>query len=135
MRRHGLAVALGLVVLFGCDGSKPKGELPPLHPATGKVVRGGQPVTGGSLRLQADPEDPDVVVTAEVKPDGSFELQTMHAQSQKRGPGAPAGTYRVTYFPPMGDQTAGPTPEPVEVRQPQTIQAGQNSLTIDLGKK
>ena len=135
MRTRGLAVALGLAALAGCDGGKPKGELPPLHPATGKVVRGGQPVNGGLVRFFADPEDPDVVVNAEVKADGSFELQTMHAQSQKRGTGAPAGTYRVTYFPPSGDQTAGPTPEPVEVAQRQTIQAGSNSLTIEVGKR
>src|SRR5262245_41723556 len=134
MRVHALTV-VGLVVLFGCDGGKPKGELPQLHPAKGKVVRGGQPVTGGSLRFFADPDDPDVVIGGEVKLDGTFKLQTMHAQSQKKATGAPAGTYRVTYHPPLGDQTAGPNPAPVEVPQPQTIQAGSNDLTIEVGKK
>jgi len=133
MRTLGLAAALA--VLVGCDGSKPTGDLPPLHPAKGKVVRGSEPVRGGTVRFFADPDNPDVVLNAEVKPDGTFELQTLHAQSQKKATGAPAGTYRVTYYPPLADQTAGPNPAPIEVAQKQTIQAGANDLTINVGKK
>ena len=136
MHNYGLAAAaFGLALLIGCDGSKPGGDLPALHPARGKVVRGSEPVGGGTVRFFADPDNPDVVTSAEVKTDGTFELQTMHAQSQKKATGAPAGTYRVTYYPLLGDQTAGPNPAPVEVAQKQTIQAGQNDLTIDVGKK
>ena len=136
MRTRELAVVLGLAVLAGCTDSKPKGDLPALHPAKGTVVRGGQPVNGGAVKFHPDPEDLDLVVGAEVMADGSFELQTAHAQSQKKGPGAPAGTYRVTYFPPQGDQTqGGPSTAPVEVPQKQTIQAGANDLTVEVGKK
>jgi len=74
------------------------------------------------------------VVNGEVRADGSFELQTLHARSEKKAKGAPAGTYRVTYFPPLADQTAGPPPAPVTPAQPQTIPAGSNELTIELGK-
>ena len=134
MRTRELAVALGLVIALGCTDGKPKGDLPALHPAKGKVVRDGKTVNGGSVRFHPDPEDLDLVVGGEVKADGSFELQTQHAQSQKKGAGAPAGTYRVTYFPPLGDQTTGPSPEPITPQQTQTIQAGNNELTVELGK-
>lgn len=134
MRASRLAVVLGLAVAFGCTDDKPKGELPALHPVKGKVVRGGAPVNGGSVRFHPDPEDLDLVVGGEVKADGTFELQTQHAQSQKKGPGAPAGTYRVTYFPPLADQTAGPNPEPVTPNQTQIVQAGANELTVELKK-
>ena len=51
-------LVIGLAVLVGCD-DKPKGDLPPLHPAKGKVVRGGQPVNGGSVRFQMEPDNPE----------------------------------------------------------------------------
>jgi hypothetical protein len=121
-------------VAFGCNDGKPKGDLPPLHPVKGKVVRNSQPVNGGLVRFHTDPDDPDVVVNAEVKADGTFEVQTQHAQSQKKGPGAPAGIYQVTYYPPQGDQTAGPNPVPVTPTQTHMIQAGENALIIELGK-
>ena len=135
MRRR-LTLALGLIVALGCtDGTRPKGDLPALHPAKGKVVRNGQPVSGGLVRFFSQPDDPDLVVNSEVGPDGTFELQTLHAQSQKKAKGAPVGTYQVTYYPPAGDQTQGPSPEPVSPSQPQTIQAGNNDLTVEIGKK
>jgi hypothetical protein len=134
MKRR-LALVLGLVVALGCTDGKPPGDLPALHPARGKVVRNGQPVGGGMVRFFAQPDDPDLVVNAEVGADGAFELQTLHAQSQKKAKGAPAGTYQVTYYPPAGDQTQGPSPEPVSPSQPQTIQAGNNELTVEVGRK
>ena len=135
MRTLRLAVVLGLAVALGCTSDKPTGDLPALHPVKGKVVRGGTPVNGGSVRFHPDPEDLDLVVGGEVQSDGSFELHTQHAQSQKKAKGAPAGTYQVTYYPPAGDQTQGPSPEPVSPTQPQTIQAGSNDLTVELGRK
>jgi hypothetical protein len=130
-----LALVLGLALAAGCDNGKPKGDLPPLHPAKGKVVRAGQPVAGGLVRFHADPDDPDVIVNADVAADGTFELHTLHALSQKRGTGAPAGTYRVVYFAAMGNQTEGLPAGPIELPQKQTIQAGNNDLTLELGKK
>src|SRR5262249_25187151 len=119
-----------LVVLIGCDEAKPKGDLPPLHPAKGKVVRGGAPVDGGLIQFQAEPANPDLIVNAQVLTDGTFELQTLHAISQKKAPGAPAGTYKVTYMPPTRDQNI----VPITPAQTYAIQAGTNELTIDLGK-
>jgi hypothetical protein len=130
-----LSIAIGLVFVAGCQDGKPKGELPPLHPVKGKVVKNGQPVGGGSVRFKIEPDDLDLVVSAEVKADGTFELHSSHAQSQKNGTGAPAGTYSVMYFPPMGDQTAGPTAGPVALAQQVTIQGPTADLTLDIGKK
>jgi hypothetical protein len=137
MRFQSWIPILGLAVALGCDSGKPKGDLPPLHPTKGRVVRGGQPVSGGSLQLQPDPAVPNVTVTAEVKPDGTFEVQTLHTQSQKKAAGAPVGTYRATYMPALGDQTqgAGANPTPVSPAQTYTIKEGPNELTIELGKK
>jgi hypothetical protein len=131
MRRRCLVV-LVLGVLAGCQDGKPKGDLPALHPAHGKVVRGGQPVSGGSVRFQLEPDNPDVLVTSEVKADGSFELQTVHALSGKQGKGAPAGTYRVTYQPPLTENQSAP---PVDVPQTQTVREGSNDLLVELGKR
>ena len=49
----------------------------------------------------------------------------------ERKPGAPAGTYRVTYLPPAGDQTAGPPPESPVLPRPVTVEAKENDLTLD----
>jgi hypothetical protein len=129
-------VLVGLAVLAGCEDGKPKGDLPPLHPVTGKVVRGGQPVSGGLIQFFADPADPDLVINAEVGPDGSFELQTLHSVSQKKAKGAPAGSYKVNYTPPQGDQAqGGAVGGMVALSERQTVKDGPNELTVELGKK
>ena len=125
------SLVLALTVLIGCQDDKPKGELPPLHPAKGKVVSNGQPVSGGGVQFRTDPESPDLVVSAEVKADGTFELQTVHTISSKFGKGAPAGTYKVTYQPPL---SANAAPVPIAPTPTQTIQAGNNDLTVEVGK-
>jgi hypothetical protein len=132
-RLHG-CVVLFAVAVAGCQG-KPKGELPPLHPAKGKIVRGGEPVNGGSVRLQSDPDVPDIVVTANVGADGTFELETIHATSQKKGAGAPTGTFKVMYYPPQADQVQGKLPAMIEAPQKLTIHEGPNELTVELPKK
>ncbi len=123
------------MIAVGCEGGKPKGELPPLQLAKGTVVRGGQPVHGGSIRFQPEPNMPDIVVTSDVSPQGTFELQTIHATTQKKGTGAPVGTYHVMYYPPQADQVAGGLPALIEVRQTQTIKEGPNELTVELTGK
>jgi hypothetical protein len=127
--------ALGLAILTGCPASTPKGDLPPLQPAKGKVLRSGQPVNGGSIKFHDEGASLDLVVGGEVNADGSFELQTMHSQSMKKAPGAPVGSYKVTYFPALGDQTAGPNPAPIELPDMVTIKEGQNDIPIEVGKK
>jgi hypothetical protein len=133
MRLLAVMSILGLTVLAGC-GDKPKWDLPPLHPVKGSVSRGGAAVNGGVIQFRPEPDLPNIVVNAEVKPDGTFELKTLHALSLKSGPGAPAGNYRVMYLPPIiGDQNmAAPS---VLLPKPYTIKEGPNDLAIDLGKK
>ena len=77
----------------------------------------------------------DLVVGGEVNTDGTFELNTMHAQSMKKAAGAPVGNYKVTYFPPLGDQTAGPNPAPIELPNTFTIKEGPNDISVEVGKK
>ncbi len=136
--KHLIAFALlaGGLTLAGCSDDKPKGDLPPLHPAKGKVTRGGAPAAGGSVQFKADPPKPgsdDLMVNAEVKADGTFDLETIHALSMKKGAGAPAGTYKVTFVPPQGAQQSGAGP--VAVPKPVTVAEGPNDLTIELPGK
>ena len=118
--------AAALILLAGCS-KKPAGDLPPLFPATGTVVRGGQPVDGGLVQFRTD--DPDLLVNGTVKADGTFELQTLHALSQKKATGAPAGTYRVTYLPPGNGQDI----RPIALKNQIVLKAEPNDLKVDLG--
>lgn len=87
------------------------------------------------VRFQPQPDVPDLIINSVVGADGTFDLQTLHAVSQKKAPGAPAGTYKVTYHPDLGDQTKGGNPVPVTPAATFTIKDGPNELTIELGKK
>ena len=126
-----------IVVLAGCDTSKPKAELPPLHPTTGKVVRNGQPAGAGSLQFDPEPALADVRVSAEVRKDGTFEVSTLHTPSGKKATGAPVGVYKATFMPALGDQATGAVavPTPVTPGETYTIREGKNELTIEIGKK
>ena len=99
----GIVVLLVLLVL-GCGTSRPAGDLPELRPTRGVVTRGGQPVSGGALRLKpVASADNNLRVSGLVGADGAFELSTMHALSQRKAPGAPAGEYTVTEITVDGD--------------------------------
>lgn len=121
---------------MACSESKPKGDLPTLHPTTGTVSRGGSPLTAGQVRLKADPAKPeftDLLINAEVGKDGTFTLQTIHALSMKKAPGVPAGTYKATFVPSLGDQQGNIVP--IELPTPVTITAGNNELKLELPSK
>ncbi|MCS7304246.1 MAG: hypothetical protein NZ602_03955 [Thermoguttaceae bacterium] len=137
---------LGLLgLMWGCGGGKgrPEGELPKLQPVRGQLLRAGQPVSGGSLQLEplSSQKAPassgqsmqNLSIGANVKPDGGFEVVTLHTLSMKSAPGAPVGQYRVTYLPPASgkpeDQAAF---QPITLPQPITIQEGQNELRLSL---
>ncbi len=122
-----------MIVLAGCKDNKPTGDLPELHPLTGKVLRGGTPVAGGLLQFRPDPDSSTIVVNAEVNPDGTFEAQTTHAVSQKKAKGAPAGKYRMMYLPPSTEQKS--TNAPTQLPQVVTVNAGPNDVTVEVGKK
>jgi hypothetical protein len=132
-----LGPILALFVLCGCSG-EPEVKWPEIHPAKGVVKAGGKPVTGGALQLRSDDAAlADFHVSGDVGNDGTFTLSTGNARDRKneRRPGAPAGKFRLTYFAPQGDQTAGRPTLPVELPQPVTIAAGDNNLIIELTKK
>jgi len=130
--RTRLVLAFFLAVLLGCNGSgRPEGELPQLHPARGKVTRSGQRAAGGFVQFRSNSPDAggnNLLVTSAVGADGSFELSTTHALSQRKGLGAPAGTYLITYIPPGESQDA----TPVTLSDDVTISSGSNELTIKL---
>ena len=128
-------VAAGL--LSGCGSGAKQPDFPELHPAKGVIKRDGQPVRGGSVRFTPDPDGPDFVVNAEVGADGTYALTTVRTTDARgeRKTGAPAGTYKVTYTPQLGDQTAGAQSAPVTLSKPVTIAAGDNDITLELPKK
>ncbi len=125
-----------VVLLLGCGGGmdRPEGDLPELHPAQGKVTRGGQPVAGGFVQFRPalpDQVDGNLIITAPVGEDGQIELATTHALSQRKANGAPAGEYKVTYLQPGESQDVAP----IIPSKSFTIAAGPNELTIDLDSR
>jgi hypothetical protein len=136
MRTATLGIPLVMVGLLGCnEGKQP--DFPPLHPVKGVVKKDGKAVSGGSVRFTPDPDKPEFLVGGEVGADGSFTLSTLRTTGKKgeRKDGAPAGTYKVTFMPLQGDQTAGGAIEPIELPKTVTVQAGDNNIVIDLPKK
>lgn len=130
--RTAVPLAGVLVLLVGC-GPPPGAELPPLHPTTGAVTRGGQPVKGGSLRFHATGgADANTIVTAEVGADGTFTVHTVSGVGKAvgRSAGAPAGKYQVTYTPQADSQGVTPIDLPDAV----TIEAKANVLSLKLPK-
>jgi hypothetical protein len=132
-----LVLALALATGAGCDSGPKQPDFPDLNPVKGVIKRGGQPVSGGSVRFNPDPDKPDFVVNSEVGTDGTYTLTTVRTtdKSGERKTGAPAGAYKVTYTPPIGDQTAGGQTGPMSPPTAVTVQAGNNDIPIDLPKK
>jgi len=132
-----LGVLAGLILFVGGCSSGPKLTFPELHPARGLVRAGSNPATGGFLQLVPEAGPNDYLVNGTVGADGSFMLTTTHIndKSGDRRTGAPLGTYKATFTPPSGDQTAGPTAGPLTAKAIVTIKAGENNLVVDLPKK
>ncbi|HEY1188491.1 MAG TPA: hypothetical protein VGE74_12640, partial [Gemmata sp.] len=105
----GLAFAALAAALLGCGKDPSQPGFPDLHPVKGVVKRGGQPVSKGTVQFTPDPAKSDFLVNSEVGADGTFTLTTVRTTDSRgeRKPGAPAGKYKVTFTPPLGDQTAG----------------------------
>lgn len=101
LRRSMLFASMALIALAaaGCGGDG--GYRFPVHPAAGKVMRGGKPVPKAIVRFHpTDPatvkipdgqEGPPVVLTTETDEDGAFVMSTYLADD-----GIPAGDYVVT---------------------------------------
>jgi hypothetical protein len=73
--------------------------------------------------------DDKLIITTAIGDDGTFELATTHALSQKKAKGAPSGAYTITYLPPGETQDVMPVTLPDKV----TISSGPNELAIELG--
>ena len=128
-----LGLALPALLLAGCG---PSGS--PVGKVQGKVVSGGQPVTGGTITFTPVAEVADArPATGEVQPDGTFVLTT-----QKEGDGAAVGKHQVSYMAPLSEVTETETGDanvkfsPLEgltVKEPELeVKAGDNNLTIEL---
>ena len=132
-----LALATVTAALVGCGSGPSQPDFPDLHPVKGVVKRGGQPVSKGVVQFAPDPAKSDFLINSEVGTDGTFTLTTVRTTDSKgeRKPGAPAGKYKVTFTPPLGDQTAGGQINPIDVPTPATVAPGDNTLTIELPKK
>lgn len=138
MKKTRCCAVLAALLLVGCTDDKPEGELPTLYPVRGKALRGGTPLTSGLLRFTPAPETPesrDWLITAEISTDGTFEVQSLHSLSQKRGVGAPAGTFRVHLTISGGDQTQGSRIQNLTLANPVIIKAEPNDLTLDFSSR
>jgi hypothetical protein len=121
----------------GCDSGPKQSAFPELNPVKGVVKRSGLPVKGGAVKFTPDPDNPEFLINSEVGPDGTFTLSTVRTTDQQgeRKPGAAAGKYRVTYTPPIDDQTTGGLMTPITLPNPVTVNAGGNDITLDLPRK
>lgn len=130
MRR--LFLTLLLFALTGCSDSQSQPEFPDLLPVEGTVYRAGKPVSGGLVQFVAVPERPEFIINSLVGNDGKFQLTTVRTTDSdgERQPGVAAGTYRVTYFPDVADQTISNL-DPIELPKPVTIDAPQPELKIE----
>ena len=92
-------------------------RLPGPQPGQGGGKRDGQPVKGGVVQFTPDPDKPEFLINSEVGADGMYTLSTVRTTDSKgeRKTGAPAGAYKVTYTPSLGDQTAGGQTGPVKL--------------------
>jgi hypothetical protein len=135
MRIRALVLAVAALAAW-CAGCNGKPAFPELHPVKGVVKRGGQPVQGGAVRFNPASGNQDFLINAEVGADGTYTLSTVRTTgSGERKPGAPAGSYRVTYTPLIADQTSGERHDPIDLPTVVTVKPGDNDIPIDLPKK
>ena len=129
-----MLLALVLLVPAGCERPEPLGKV------FGKVTLHGAPLSEGLLIFSN--RETGVYMTANLRPDGTYELQTA------KGFGLPLGSYHIAVSPPLPDLITGKTPAetpptpPVEIpakfRKPETsgltieVQMGDNPKNIDL---
>ena len=73
------------------------------------------------------------MISATVGADGRFEVLSMNTQDRdgKKNPGAPEGTYQISYAPPGQDQSI----PPVVLAKPFVVEATANEWTIELNEK
>lgn len=111
------AVALAIVVAVVAVGCAPSG--PKLQKVTGKLLVDGQPAAGASLLFFTPGQKGGVVPSANVGPDGSFEIVT------NGKPGVMTGNYNVTAI----------WPDPAKVEAAMKDRSGKSDPPDLLGGK
>ncbi len=136
MKPRFLAYSLLAVAVAGCSSGSAI-TFPELHPVKGVVKAGGKTSGGGFLQCVPEGGPNDYIIGSTVADDGTFTLSTSHKddKSGDRKSGVPAGKYKVTYNPPLGDQTVGPPTEPIQVTKLLIVQAGDNDVIIEVPRK
>lgn len=118
-----------ILIITGCN--KKDAELPPLHPVNGVVTMNGKVPEKGSLSVRPETDNPNLIVSANLQPDGNFDLSTLLVKDGKKHQGAPVGTYRLTYSIASEDQAPS-----IEVKTPFTVEPGQNNhWKVELAEK
>ena len=94
------------------------------------LVRNFQAGPGFRLRWLCDLD-----ITRAERVLGSYSTVRATDSRGERKPGVAAGSYKVTYTPPLGDQTAGGAVNPITLPAPVVIKAGESHVTIDVPRK
>ncbi len=122
--RVGLLLSALGIAFAGCRKEVAKLET---SPVTGSVVAAdGKPLGGGAICFQSV-RNPAIEALAEIKPDGSFALYTMHSGSKFEG--SIPGPYKVSVVPPATGMKQG---KPIRLSETYTIRQGPNQITIYL---
>lgn len=117
----------------GCKKKPGSGNVPAVHPVKGVVLKNGQHVTNGDLEIRPVQELPNLLVSAVLKPDGTFEVFSMDTQDRdgKKHPGAPEGSYQLTYSVQTQDQQI----QSVKLSKPFVVEAKPNEWIVNLDEK
>ena len=134
MKPMRLTIGLALVLIAGCTEGRNQPSFPDLNPVKGTVTVAGKTATGGVVTFHAEPRNEDFLINSEVGGDGGFSLSTVRTTDSRgeRKPGVPSGKYTVTFTPPLGDQTAGGSQEPISLPAPVSVSGPETNLKIDV---
>jgi hypothetical protein len=128
LKRGSLFLAASLLLSVLATGCNP-GKQYQFHAVKGRVLRGEEPVSGGTIRF-TNPEDPNLVATSPIGADGTFVLQSSTTQPARTSAGAPVGQYQVVVSMPA-EQPNRPFPS-LTAPEMYTVAPGANDLTVKL---
>jgi hypothetical protein len=116
------------LLLAGC-ARPPEVPKPNVHAAAGTLqTRAGLPVTSGTIQFVPADGAARPTTTAQVRPDGTFELVALDIAGNKH-PGAEPGIYTVIYLPQMSDDQ---NVQQVMLPDKQTVKAEDNHFSLKL---
>ena len=125
VRAKGLFTAWLLAYTLLDLGCEQRGNLPPTHPASGKVVYSdGTPMKGGTIQFLSTSPDSTLVTSGEIDDDGRFTLYTL--QNKTKAAGAVEGQYQVMILPRQGEDHKPVAP--ITLSESYTIKAGENTF-------